>query len=52
MFVLVYFSILYHIPVIRKYGPFLRVFMREVTVGHEIKSGIGNSIDLGSFLMS
>ena len=40
------------IPVIRKYGPFLRVFMREVTPGYKIKSGIGNSIDLGSFLKS
>ena len=33
-------------------GPVLRIFMREVTWGHEIESETGNSIDLGSFLMS
>ena len=33
-------------------GPFLRIFMREVTSGHEIESEIGHSIDLGLFLHS
>ena len=30
-------------------GPLLRIFMREVTSGHEIEREIGHSIDLGSF---
>ena len=31
-------------------GPFLTIFIREATSGHEIESETGDSVDLGSFL--
>lgn len=33
-------------------GPFLRMFMKEVTPGREIERKIGHSIGLGSVLMN
>ena len=37
---------------VKNCGLFLIIFMREITLGHKIKSEAGYSIDLGSFLMS
>ena len=36
----------------RDNGPFLRIFMREVTSSHGIESEIGSVLDLGSPLMN
>ena len=37
---------------VKNCGLFSIIFMREITLGHKIKSEVGYSIDLGSFLMS
>ena len=31
------------------HGPFLRIFVKEVTSGHEIESETGDGIDPGAF---
>ena len=37
---------------VKNCGLVLIIFMREIILGHKIKSEVGYSIDLGSFLMS
>ena len=37
---------------VKNCGLFSIIFMREITLGHKIKSEVGYSTDLGSFLMS